>query len=611
MNQYSIRRYYISAAIIIVALALLIRLFYLQIIEDSYKQYAYSNSQRVVVQYPARGLIYDRNGKLVVSNRASYDLMVVPGQVRAFDTTELCSLLSITPERLKQSLKEARSYSKYIPSVFVRQISPVDYAMLQEKLYRFSGFFVQSRSLREYNYPIASHLLGYVGEADNTLVKTNPYYAMGDYVGISGVEKTYEDVLRGEKGHKIYTIDVHGRIMGSYLEGREDKPAVVGKDITISMDALLQQYGEQLMVNKIGSIVAIEPSSGEILALISSPTYHPGLLVGRERAGNYEILKNDKLKPLFNRALMAKYPPGSTFKIVNALIALQEGLIQEHTTYTCYGGYVARPVRVGCHSHPTPLDLPGSIQCSCNSYYCNVFRKILTTTKDRDMESVYTMWHDYVVSFGFGSRLYSDLPNEVNGFIPKADYYHRYYGKKGWSSLTIISLAIGQGELGITPLQMANMTAAIANRGFYYTPHIIKKIAGRSISDRFKTIRRTPFDSSHIELVIRGMELAVNGEPGSGSTARIAQIPGITVCGKTGTAQNPHGKDHSIFIAFAPKDNPQIAIAVYVENAGFGSTFAAPIASLMIEKYLTGEVKRGWLEERIMAANLIDDATKD
>jgi penicillin-binding protein 2 len=532
--------------------------------------------------------------------------MVIPRQIKAFDTLEFCNLLKISKPFLETSLRDAKRHSTFRPSIFLKQISAETYAVLQEKLFKYPGFFVQPRTLRSYPRNIGAHLLGYVGEVDDRIIGNSPYYRMGDYIGISGLERTYESELRGQKGVNVYLVDVHNRIKGSYADGRYDTLAVIGKDLTSTIDADLQEYGELLMQNKIGGIVAIEPNTGEILALISSPTYNPNLLVGRPRTMNYRALESDTLKPIFNRALMALYPPGSTFKVVNALIGLQEKIVLPQTRYSCDGGYrVGRGV--GCHSHPSPTDLIQSIQVSCNTYYCNVFRNIIDKPGQGGVEVGFTKWKNHVESFGFGKKLNIDQPNELAGTVPSINFYDRYFRKGGWSSLTIISLAIGQGELGTTPLQMANMTAAIANRGYYFTPHLVKAINGEpDIEPRFKLKHYTTVDSLWFDYIIEGMDLAVNGEPGSGSTARIAAIPDIRVCGKTGTSQNPHGKDHSVFVAFAPKDNPQIAIAAYIENAGFGGTWAAPIASLMIEKYLTGKVNRTWLEQRMLDAILLD-----
>ena len=605
-NQYENRKLAIGVMLILIALIFIVRLFYLQIINTSFRLSAQNNVIRYVPQFPARGLIFDRNGKLVVHNEAAYDLMVIPSQLSEFDTLGLCGILTTDKEEFIKSLKTARAYSPYIPSTIIKQINPETYAKLQEKLYRFPGFYVHTRTLRKYSYNIASHLLGYVGEVTEKDINKDPYYKLGDYIGKSGIEKSYEPELRGQKGVKMYLVDVHNRIKGPYQNGRHDSDPIVGSNLTATFDADLQEYGEQLMQNKIGSIVAIEPATGEILSLVSAPSYKPSLLVGRVRSKNYLTLARDTLKPLFNRALMASYPPGSTFKTINGLIGLQERTLFPSTTYSCTMGYHSRGLTVGCHAHRSPLDLPSAVQISCNAYFCNVFRNILDSGKYTDIHESYDSWRNYLFSFGFGQKISLDLPNELKGFIPKTSYYDRYYGEKGWSSLTIISLAIGQGELGITPIQLANMTAAIANRGHYFSPHIMKEITGHDNNrERFLKRHDTKIDPIHYKPIIRGMELAVNGQAGSGSTARIAKLDSIIVCGKTGTAQNPHGEDHSIFIAFAPKENPKIAIAVIVENGGFGSRYAAPIASLMIEKYLKGKAKNKWIEDYILKTDLI------
>ena len=604
------RRNIITGIIILFFLVIVVRLFYLQVVEQTYRLSASNNVLRYVTQYPARGLVYDRNGELLVYNTAAYDLMVIPRQLQTFDTTEFITILGISKEFLETNLREAKSHSFFRPSIFLKQVSAESYAVLQEKLFKYPGFYVQARSLRAYPKDIGAHFLGYVGEVDDRIIRNNPYYRMGDYIGISGLERTYEYELRGRKGVNVYLVDVHNRIKGSYADGRFDTTAVLGKDLKTTIDVTLQEYGERLMQNKIGGIVAIEPSTGEILAMITSPTYDPNLLVGRPRTTNFRALESDTLKPLFNRALMAMYPPGSTFKIVNALIGMQEGVVRPQTRYSCDGAYrVGRGV--ACRFHPSPTDLVQSIQVSCNTYYCNVFRNIIDKPGAGGVEGGFTIWKNHVESFGFGKKLNVDQPNELAGIVPSIPFYDRYFRKGGWSSLTIISLAIGQCELGTTPLQIANMTAAIANRGFFYTPHLVKEIDGEpDIEARFKLKHYTTVDSVWYDYVVEGMYMAVNGEPGSGSTARVAAIPGITVCGKTGTSQNPHGRDHSVFVAFAPRNNPQIAIAAYIENAGFGSTWAAPIASLMIEKYLTGEVKRIWLEQRMLDAVLLDRSEK-
>lgn len=604
MEQLAIRKYIIGGIIILIGLIFISRLFFLQVVDKSYRVSAENNSRRVVTLFPARGLIYDRNGELMVYNQAAYDLMISPFQLKPFDTLELIKILNIDKEMLLKGIEKARD-PRTRREPFIKQISPETYAVLQEKLYKFPGLYVQPRTLRKYPKNIAAHVLGYVGEVNNKVIAQDDYYTMGDYIGISGIEKTYEKYLRGEKGREIYNVDVHGRLQGPYEGGRYNEPAVVGKNLVSTIDSDLQGYGEKLMESFRGSIVAIEPATGEILTLVSAPGYAPDLLVGRERTKNYQQLSRDTLKPLFNRALMAHYPPGSTFKVVNTLVALQEDRVNTSTTYYCDLGYYYGSVHVGCHSHNSPLNLVKAIQNSCNAYFCNVFRRIIEDPKFENSGAALTNWRNEVMSFGFGKRLQSDFTNELSGSIPGPDLYNGIYGENRWRFITIISLAIGQGEISITPLQMANMTSAIANKGYYYRPHVIKSIVGEDrIDPRFTEKQHTAFDTTHFSIVIEGMELAVNG--GAGSTARIAKIPDITVCGKTGTAENPHGNDHSIFVAFAPKENPKIAIAVYIENGGFGSTYAAPVASLMIEKYLTDTIsyQRKWIEQRMLNAEI-------
>lgn len=596
------RKYIVMALIIAAAFILLVRLFIIQVIKDTYRLSAQNNVLRYIVQYPARGLIYDRNKKLIVFNQAAYDLMVVPAQTTVIDTSRFCELLDISTDLFRERMNAAKSYSKRAPSVFLKQISAETYARLQEKLFLFPGFYVQPRTLRKYSKPVASHLLGYVSEVDENIAKRDTYYRSGDYIGRLGIEEAYEKELRGKRGVKIYLVDVYSRIKGPYADGRLDTMAVQGEDIVSTIDMDLQEYGEYLMRNKTGSIVALEPETGEVLALVSSPSYDPGLLVGRVRSENFAKLNSDTIwLPLFNRALQASYPPGSTFKPINGLIGLQEGVIEPSTRFGCNMGYLF----VGCHSHTSPLDLMHGISNSCNSYFCQTFRRILENSRYGSIADAYDKWKGYLNEFGFGKKLGIELSNELPGLVPSTSYFDRYYGKNRWKALTVISMAIGQGEIGTTPLQMANMTAAIANRGYYYIPHVVKSIGkDGKIDQRFLTRQRIGIDSVNFEEIICGMEEAVNGQ--AGATARIAALKDIIVCGKTGTAQNPHGKDHSVFVAFAPKDDPKIAISVYVENAGFGATYAAPVASLMIEKFLTGKVTNTAMEKRILELNLMN-----
>jgi penicillin-binding protein 2 len=596
-DLYINRKYVIMALIALASCVLVIKLFRIQVVEHSYRISADSNVLRYITQYPARGLIYDRNGKMIVYNQAAYDLMVIPVQTTRIDTNEFCQTVGITRQLFMERMKAAINYQKRAPSIFLKQMSAETYARLQEKMFMYPGFYVQPRTLRKYAKPIAAHLLGYVSEVDDNIIKKNPYYKPADYIGTSGIEEAYEKDIRGKKGVRIFLVDVYSRLKGSYVNGRLDTAAVQGKDIVSTIDIELQEYAERLMQNKSGSIVAIEPGTGEILTLVSSPGYDPSLLVGRIRSYNFAKLQADTMKPIFNRALMASYPPGSTFKPINGLIGLQEKVIDPSTLFSCHNGYLF----VECHTHPSPLNLVGAIKNSCNAYFCQTFRRVLENPQYTSVEAAYERWRIYLTEFGFGTTLETDLVNELTGFIPSTSYYDRYYGANRWKALTVISLAIGQGEIGTTPLQMANMTAAIANRGYYFNPHVVKKIGDDLNSDtRFTEKHKIDIDSVNFEYIINGMEQAVN----EGGTAASSAIKDIVICGKTGTAQNPHGKAHSVFIAFAPKDNPKIAIAVYVENAGFGATYAAPVASLIIEKYIMGKITNTSLEQYILNLNL-------
>lgn len=601
MNQFSDRRYVFAAAIILVALIFIVRLFQIQVVDKSYEQYALSNAQSARVIYPARGLIYDRTGKIMVYNKAAYDIMVTPRLLEPFDTTEMCQILNISREDALERLRSARSYSSRVPSVFMKQLSYENAALLQEKLFQFPGFYVQTRTLREYTRPVASHALGYVGEVDQSILDKEAYYQLGDYIGVSGIEKAYEAFLRGQKGKNVFLKDVHNQTVESYQGGRLDVQVEVGKNLTTTLDMELQEYGEKLMAPYVGSVVALEPATGEVLALVSAPSYTPDLLVGRSLSRAFGELSTDTLNPLFNRALMAQYPPGSTFKTLMGLIGLQEKVITVQTIQHCYYGFYVGSIHTGCHLHDSPLDFIEAIQNSCNTYFINVLKNVLQDVKFPATAASYDNWRNHLLSMGFTKPLGIELTNELDGNIPESSYFNRLYGENHWNYLTIRSMAIGQGELLITPIQMANMTATIANRGYYLTPHLVKDIEGEDqIDGAYLERHYTTIDTAHYRPVVEGMDLVVNGAPGSGSTARIARIADIKVCGKTGTAENPHGNDHSIFIAFAPKEDPKIAIAVYVENQGFGTTYAAPIASLMIEKYLTREVNRTWFENWVL-----------
>jgi penicillin-binding protein 2 len=596
----SARKFVIMVIMMVVGLIFILRLFFIQVVDDQWKILAASSSERQIIEYPARGLIYDREGEIIVANTAVYDLMVIPKEVKELDTLAFCQLLDIDTASFRAKLLAARQYSRYKPSTFEKQIPAEQYVPIAENLHRFPGFYGQPRTLRYYPDAVAAHSLGYVSEVTPKIIEENAYYERGDYIGANGVESIYEEPLRGQRGKRFVLVDVHNNEQGSFSGGKYDTTAMAGKSLTSTIDLELQKYGELLMSNKRGSVVAIEPSTGEILCIITNPNYDPNLLVGRVRGKNYKALSQDTLKPLFNRALMAKYPPGSTFKLLQALIGLQEGVIDENTRFSCNGGYYYAGRRLGCHAHSSPVDLKYSIQTSCNAYYCNVFKRILD--KYPTSEEGYQVWKSYLNKFGLGSKLKVDMTSEINGFVPDATYYDKFYGRGRWNGHTIISLAIGQGELGVTPIQMANFCATIANRGWYYTPHVVKEIEGNPITDStYTVVHETGINREHYEKVIDGMYRVIEG--GTGRGVRFSSE--IEVCGKTGTAQNPHGKDHSIFIAFAPKDDPKIAIAVYVENVGFGSTWAAPISSLMMEKYLTDTITRPWVEKRMLEGDLL------
>ncbi len=603
-DTYADRKYIIYGFFIIIGIVFLIRLAYLQLYSDELKLAADNNTRRDITIYPPRGLIYDRNGVLVVENGKVFDLMIIPNQLREMDTAKFCNLVGISREDFDKRLKKAKKYSRRKASFFEKQISEKRTAYIQEQLYNFPGFYVQPRTLRKYPHPIAAHLFGYISEVGRRDLERDSFYSQGDYIGVSGIEKFYEKDLRGVKGVQKLMVDVYNREKGAFHNGIYDISAEKGKNLYLGIDWKIQEYGEQLMQNKIGAIVAIDPSTGEIIAMVSSPSYDPNLLTGRIRSKNYRILLNDTLKPLLNRALISSYPPGSTFKLINALIGLQEGVLHSSTRYPCHAGFNFKGLHVGCHNHKSPLDLEESIQHSCNAYYCEVYRSIIGNKQYPNSEMGFRKWRDYVTKMGFGVKYGIDLPSEKRGNIPKAEYYDKYYGKGHWNAITTISLSIGQGEILATPLQMANQAAFIANRGWYIAPHVVRAIGTPdSLNPRYLERHNVGVEKQYFDLVIEGMSKVV-----SAGTARLARIDSIEVCGKTGTAQNPHGENHSVFIAFAPRDNPQIAIAVFVENSGYGGTWAAPISSLMIEKYIKGYVspKRKWLEKRMLEGNLLD-----
>ncbi len=599
----------IKGLIIVISVIYLIKLFELQISNDKYKKYAESNAFLKNTIYPSRGLIYDRNGDLIVYNQPEYDVMIIPHDVGEFDTLDFCSSVNIGKEQLIARMTDMKDkklnpgYSAYLPQRLLSHLSVQDYGRLQEKLYRFPGFFIQKRIQRQYNRNAAANVLGNIREVNAADIENDAYYEPGDYCGDLGVEKSYEPYLRGRKGKEILMRDARGRIHGKYEEGTKDVDPISGRDLTLSLDMRLQEYAESLMVNKIGAIVAIEPATGEILAMVSSPTYDPGLLAGRQRGKNYSELVKDPFKPLFDRALMGAYPPGSTFKPAQGLILLQEGVINLQTAYPCYRGFISGRLRVGCHGHASPLTLKPALQTSCNAFFCWGFKAMIDQRRRYgSADKAFEIWKSHIVSLGYGYRLGVDLPSESRGFIPNAKFYDKIYGQKHWSANTIISVAIGQGEVLATPLQIANLCATIANRGWFITPHVVKEIKDTVMPDGLLQKRRPTIEPRYFDEIAEGMRMAVLG-----GTCYRASIPGVEVCGKTGTAQNPHGKDHSAFIGFAPYHDPKIAVCAYIENAGFGATFGVPIGSLVMEKYLKGEIsrERKWMEEQMLNSNTI------
>ena len=602
-NKYKDRRLFFYFLFGVSIIILLLRLINIQIIDSSYKLSANNNVIKAVTLYPERGYIYDRNGTLLVSNQRAFDLMVIPRQVKKMDTLTFCRIIDIEKDYFDKQLKKAIRYSRNRSSIFIKEVSKQTASKIQEQLYQFSGFYLQERTMREYPEKSAAHLLGYVSQVPDYILKKKDYYKKNDNFGMTGVENSYEKELRGTQGVKYVIRDVWNAPKGSYQNGKYDSTAVNGKDLELTIENELQKYAEQLMQNKKGSIVAIEPGTGEILALVSSPYYDPNLLIGRSRSPNFNRMYKDPNKPLFDRSLLAEYPPGSTFKLLNALIGLQENVIYSGTRFSCDMGWRFSPkLKIGCHAHDSPLNLTESIAQSCNAYYCNTFRRIIE--KYNSAEKGYDNWRNHILSFGLGNFLNNDLYTGRKGRVPSVDFYNRQYGKKRWKAPTVISLAIGQDALVVSPIQMANMCAAIANRGYYFTPHIVRKIDDKAISDSTYTVaKHTSIDEKHFRTIIQGMEKVYTGHHG---TAKTARVKNIEICGKTGTAENPHGEDHSIFIAFAPKDKPQIAIAVYIENGGWGSTWAAPIASLMIEQYLTGRVNNTEREHFILSGNLMN-----
>ncbi|HEX9979559.1 MAG TPA: penicillin-binding protein 2 [Flavobacterium sp.] len=606
------RKVLLPSLVIIAAALLIMRLFYLQIIDDSLKLKSDNNAIKIKYDYPERGYIYDRKGKLLVANQPSYDIMVTPREIKNLDTLEFCKLLSITKEDFIVRVEKARIYSPRLRSIFLPQLNKREYAAFQEKIRKFPGFEIQKRALRDYQVACGANVFGFITQVNDNLIKKNPYYISGDLIGKQGVEESYETTLRGVKGVKYIQRDKYNREIGSYKNGKFDTIAVQGDDITLSIDLVLQQYGEELMVNKRGGIVAIEPKTGEILALVTAPSYDPAILVGRQRSKNYTKLYHDSIaKPLYDRGLLAEYPPGSPFKILTGLIGLQEKVIDEETSFVCHHGFsYARGRFMKCHDSGISK-LHNGIYNSCNTYFASVYMK--TINKFTKPSAGVDVWSNHLKSFGLGQFMGYDLPTGRKGSRPTSKTYKRIYPNGGWRSTTIVSNAIGQGEVLMTPIQLANMMATVANRGYYYTPHIIKKIKNHPIDKKFTTKHVTTINRKHFEPVINGLFDVYNL-----GTARALKVDGIDICGKTGTAENfakINGKrtklqDHSIFVAFAPKDNPKIAIAVFVENGYWGARWAGPIASLMIEKYIRGKITRTDLQKRMLEGSLQSEYDK-
>lgn len=605
------RRYVIAGIAILVVLTYIVRLFILQVIDQSTQGKAETNAQLRQTIYPSRGLIYDRKGELLVANQPIYEVTVIVREMQnsVFDTLSFCEKLQITPEEFEERMQNIqnprrnRGFSRYSPQVFMDQLHQEDVAALQQELYKYAGVDIRCRTLRDYMYPIASHVLGSVGEVNQRDLERDSYYSVGDYSGRDGIERTYEKDLRGEKGVEILMRDSRGRIQGAYQNGELDKEAVTGSDLHLGLDIQTQLLAEKLMYGKVGSVVAIEPQTGEVLALVSSPNWDPRTLVGQERSKNYQALLNDPYKPLMNRATQAQYAPGSTFKILQALVGLQEGVISPHTKYPC-NGKTSYPIKC-THDHGSPVDLEEGIEQSCNPYFWAMYKDLLQqdgySDDNAEFKEHYQTWREHVMSFGLGNRFDdTDISEQAKGTVPSVALYDKLYGKRGWKAITIRSLSIGQGEILVTPLQLANQAAAIANKGYYITPHLNRNDSMKS------RIHHTTIDAKHFDVVHRGMTRVMTE-----GTGKWYNVPELQICGKTGTVQNPHGEDHALFIGFAPMDNPQIAIAVAVENAGFGSTWACPIATLLMEQYLTGKIKRKWLYDRMVNANLIDKQNEE
>ena len=602
------RKYFIGGIAVLVVFSFIIRLFFLQVIDQSTKEKAENNAQLRQTIYPSRGLIYDRNGELLVANQPIYEVTMVVREMTKvqFDTLGLCGALRITREEFEARMlemtdrKKNRGYSRYSPQIFMQNLSQEEIAQLQQEKYKYPGIDIRIRTLRDYTYPIASHVLGSVGEVNYNDIERDNYYSVGDYSGRDGIERTYEEALRGQKGVKVLMRDSRGRPQGPYQQGKLDRDAQAGTDLYLSLDIATQQVAEKLLANKIGSIVAIEPQTGEILAMASAPYWDPRELVGKARSANYQKLLNDKNKPLMNRATQAQYSPGSTFKILQALTALQEKCITPNTKYPC-NGQSSSPIKC-THDHGSPVDLEEGIEQSCNPYFWALYRDMLQQDGYEDghvrFKEHYNDWREIVASFGLGEKFTNtDIREQAKGYLPTTEFYNRIYGQKGWKAITIRSLSIGQGKILVTPLQLANQVAAIANKGYYITPHFNRNDSMRS------DVHTTLVDEKYFEVVHRGMARVMTE-----GTGRWYNIPELQICGKTGTVQNPHGEDHALFIGFAPMDDPKIAVAVAVKNAGFGATWACPMATLVIEQYLTGEINRQALYDRMASANLTNSA---
>ena len=590
-HSFENRKYIIGAITLVIVLVYIVRLFTLQILSDDYRKSADSNAFLKKIEYPARGAMYDRNGKLLVYNQPSYDIMVVMNEAKDhLDTLDLCQTLGITKEQFLERMNTIKDrnknpgYSRYTQQIFMTQLDEHDFAVFREKMFRFPGFYIQRRTIRQYQYPYAAHVLGDVAEVSQGDIDADDYYQQGDYIGKLGVERSYERQLRGEKGIQVLLRDAHGRVQGRYQHGKYDRRPVAGKNLTLSIDIELQALGERLMEGKIGSIVAIEPSTGEVLCMVSSPTYDPRIMTGRKRGKNHLALQRNVWKPLLNRSIMGQYPPGSTFKTTQALTYLTEGIITPTTMFSCHHGFSFRGLHVGCHGHGSPLALVDALSTSCNGYFCwGLYYMIGNRQKYGSPLNAMNRWRDYMVSMGFGYKTGIDLPGEKRGLIPNGDYYDSHY-KGSWNGLTIISISIGQGEVNLTPLQIANLGATIANRGYYHVPHVVKQVEGEPLDTTFTSRHYTMASRESYDWVVAGMRSSVL----RGTCHALSAMP-FAVCGKTGTAQN-RGQDHSVFMGFAPMDHPKIAVAVYVENGGFGAEYGVPIGGLIMEKYLTGKL---------------------